>query len=104
MDKRLLGLRIKELRKAKNYTQEELAEKLNIETRQLSKLETGRHYPSFETVVALLKTFDMTFEELTTFDHLAPIENIKQKLQNEIDSLDENKTLMAYKLIRSFTL
>ncbi len=104
MDKKLLGLRIKELRKAKGFTQEELAEKLNIETRQLSKLETGKHYPSFETVVALLKTFDMTFEELTTFDHLDTVENIKQKLQNEIDSLDENKTLMIYKLIRNLTL
>ena len=104
MDRKLLGLRIKELRKAKGFTQEELAEKLNIETRQLSKLETGKHYPSFETVVALLKTFDMTFEELTTFDHLDTIENIKQKLQNEIDSLDENKTLMIYKLIRNLTL
>lgn len=104
MDKQLLGLRIKELRKVKGFTQEELAEKLNIETRQLSKLETGKHYPSFETVVALLKTFDMTFEELTTFDHLDTVENIKQKLQNEIDSLDENKTLMIYKLIRNLTL
>lgn len=104
MDKKLLGLRIKELRKAKGFTQEELAEKLNIETRQLSKLETGKHYPSFETVVALLKTFDMTFEELTTFDHLDTVENIKQKLQNEIDSLDENKTLIIYKLIRNLTL
>lgn len=104
MDKQLLGLRIKELRKVKGFTQEELAEKLNIETRQLSKLETGKHYPSFETVVALLKTFDMTFEELTTIDHLDTVENIKQKLQNEIDSLDENKTLMIYKLIRNLTL
>ena len=60
MDKKeLLGKRIKELRKAKGFTQDYLAEKLNIETRQLSKLETGKHYPSFETVLALLKTFDM---------------------------------------------
>ena len=49
--KELLGKRIKELRKQKGYTQDYLAEKLKIEPRQLSKLETGKHYPSFETII-----------------------------------------------------
>lgn len=102
--KELLGKRIKELRKAKGFTQEYLAEKLNIETRQLSKLETGKHYPSFETIVALLETFNMTFEELTAFEHLDSYENIKQKLQNEINSFDEKQTTMIYKLIRNLTV
>ena len=102
--KDILGKRIKELRKSKGYTQEYLAEKLNIETRQLSKLETGKHYPSFETIVALLETFNMSFEELITFEHLDTYENVKQKLQNEIDSLDENKLLKIYKLVRNITL
>ena len=61
--KELLGKRIKELRKLKGFTQDTLAEKLEIEPRQLSKLETGKHYPSFETIVSLLKVFDITFEE-----------------------------------------
>ncbi len=40
-----LGKRIKDLRKAKNITQEKLAEMINMDITSLSKIETGRNYP-----------------------------------------------------------
>lgn len=105
MDKKeLLGKRIKELRKAKGFTQDYLAEKLNIETRQLSKLETGKHYPSFETVLALLKTFDMTFEELVSFEHLKSSGELKKQIISNLNGLDEENTRIFYKLLRTLTL
>jgi len=44
------GARLKELRKAKGYTQEKLAEKLDITQRQLTRIETGENFPSVETI------------------------------------------------------
>ena len=102
MDKKLLlGKRIKELRKQNGFTQDYLAEKLNIEPRQLSKLETGRNYPSFETIMALLETFNITFEELTDFGHLKEDENIKSKMFEELDRLDSEKIRYLYKITRN---
>lgn len=104
MDKKaLLGKRIKELRKQKNYTQDYLAEKLTIEPRQLSKLETGKHYPSFETVVALLKIFDITFEELINLDHLKTSAEIKNSMINEIKNLNDEQFQSVYRVFRSMT-
>lgn len=100
-NKELLGKRIKELRRQKDYTQDYLAEKLKIEPRQLSKLETGKHYPSFETIISLLETFDITFEELTSFKHLETKENLKQSIIEELDNTDEEKLKSIYKIIRS---
>lgn len=98
--KELLGKRIKELRKQKGYTQDYLAEKLKIEPRQLSKLETGKHYPSFETIIALLETFDITFEELISFEHLNPANDIRKILLKDIENIDDSKIQSVYKILR----
>ena len=98
--KELLGKRIKELRKQKGYTQDYLAEKLKIEPRQLSKLETGKHYPSFETIIALLETFDITFEELISFEHLNSANDICKTLLKEIENIDDSKIQSVYKILR----
>ena len=100
-NKLLLGKRIKELRKRNGFTQDYLAEKLNIEPRQLSKLETGRNYPSFETTIALLKTFNITFEELTNFEHLKTDDNLKSKMLEELNRLDSEKLRYLYKITRN---
>lgn len=98
--KELLGKRIKELRKQKRYTQDYLAEKLKIEPRQLSKLETGKHYPSFETIIALLETFDITFEELISFEHLNSANDIRKTLLKDIENIDDSKIQNVYKILR----
>ncbi len=98
--KELLGKRIKELRKQKGYTQDYLAEKLKIEPRQLSKLETGKHYPSFETIIALLETFDITFEELISFEHLNSANDIRKTLLKNIENIDDSKIQNVYKILR----
>ena len=43
--KKLLGKRIKELRKEKGITQEEFAEMLNVSGRTVSRWETGTNMP-----------------------------------------------------------
>lgn len=102
MDKKeLLGRRIKELRKQNGFTQEYLAEKLKIEPRQLSKLETGKHYPSFETVLGLLEEFGVTFEELVSWSHLDENIDFKKRIEAEIADIDNEKASYIYKIIRS---
>ena len=102
MDKKeLLGKRIKELRKQNGFTQEYLAEKLKIEPRQLSKLETGKHYPSFETVLGLLEVFGIKFEELVSHAHLEENIDFKQKIEAELADINNEKASYIYKIIRS---
>lgn len=65
------GARLKELRRAKGYTQEKLAEKLDITQRQLTRIETGENFPSVETIekisfyleADLTSLFDFTWDK-----------------------------------------
>ena len=48
------------LRKAKNLTQEELAEKLNVSRQSVSKWESGQAVPELDKIVAISTVFDVT--------------------------------------------
>lgn len=65
---KLFGRRLKVLRKAKKLNQAELAEKVGIETKYLSNLETGRRSPSFDKAIELAKALDVPVSSLFSFD------------------------------------
>ncbi len=62
--------KFKELRKLKGLTQEELAEKLFVSRTAVSKWESGKGYPSIESLKAIAKFFDVTVDELLKSDEL----------------------------------
>ena len=55
---------LKTMRKAKGYTQEELAIKLNVVRQTVSKWEKGTSDPSTSNLLTLAKLFNTTAEEL----------------------------------------
>ena len=65
-----LGSNIKLLRKAKNITQEELSEIIGIHSRQLSKIETGEHFPSCKTLEKICIALDVNPKDLFDFEFL----------------------------------
>lgn len=82
--KTLLGKRIKELRKQANLTQEELAEKMDIDQRNLSKIECGNNFVTAETLSKILKTLNIDAKELFDFKHKQDKEGLKQELLQAI--------------------
>ncbi len=52
------------LRKEKGITQSQLAEKLNVTDKAVSRWETGRNYPDIELFERLAKIFEITVSEL----------------------------------------
>ena len=52
------------LRKAKDLTQEQLAEKLNVSRQSVSKWESGQAVPELEKIVAMSVVFDVTTDYL----------------------------------------
>ena len=61
-DLRESGLRIKKLRKQKGLTQEQLADKLNISTSNLGKLERGLQGLSIDLLIELSIFFDVSLD------------------------------------------
>ena len=59
-----IGKRIAELRKARKWTQQELADKLYVTDKAVSKWEQGLGSPELSTVVALAKVFGVSTDYL----------------------------------------
>lgn len=59
-----LWYRIRELRKAKNFSQERLAEAMGVSTASVSKWETGQSLPELSTLVELADFFEVSLDAL----------------------------------------
>ena len=93
---KLFGRRLKTLRKAKKLSQARLAEKVGIESKYLSNLETGRRSPSFETISSLAKALDAPVNALFTYDQ---DESDPKILRKRIDSILGRATPLQLKQI-----
>ena len=60
MDKEKIGLFMKELRKEKNQTQRELAEKIHVTDKAVSKWERGLSIPDVAILPDLAKELDIS--------------------------------------------
>ncbi len=56
--------KLQELRKSRSLTQEELAEELFVSRTAISKWESGRGYPSIDSLKAISRFFSVTIDEL----------------------------------------
>ena len=56
--------KLQELRKQKNLTQEELSEMLFVSRTAISKWESGRGYPSIDSLKAIAQFFGITIDDL----------------------------------------
>ena len=77
MEKQTLGQKIAELRKAKNMTQLELANKLNITDKAVSKWERDISCPDINTFPKLAEILEVSVDELLQAN--SPKEEKKEK-------------------------
>ncbi len=96
-NKKLLGKRIKELRKHLGLTQEKLAEMISIETTSLSGIESGRHFSSLPTVEKIARNLKVEMKVLFDFSHLQPVDKMKDDIINNIDKLEDEKIAFIYR-------
>ena len=72
-----LGNKIRELRRARNLTQEQLAASLNISAQAVSKWEIEASYPDMTMIPALASFFNVSLDELFDFD----VTNIDKEIE-----------------------
>ena len=99
-NKKLLGKRIKELRKNRGLTQEQLAELISIETSSLSGIESGRHFPSLPTLEKISIHLNVEIKSLFEFGHIKTCEEIRREIIKNIDKLSSEKLNFIYGMLQ----
>lgn len=75
--------KLKQLRQNKQWTQEELAERLFISRTAVSKWESGRGFPSIDSLKAISQVFDISIDELLSNSELLSIAENEQQQQRK---------------------
>lgn len=82
------GEKLQELRKNRSMTQEELAEALFVSRTAISKWESGRGYPSIDSLKEISRYFSTTIDELICADEMVSVaENEKREYIDRYISL-----------------
>lgn len=90
--KKLLGERIKRLRKSRNLTQEQLAEMIEIAPRNLSRIEVGESFVTAETLEKLIHALNITAEELFAYEHIREPKELLADIYTYLDTIKNNKS------------
>lgn len=70
--KKNIGAIIRASRKRHGLTQYALAEKIDMDEKQLSRLEAGKHFPTLKTLLAITDVLDM---HLADFDDMQDLKD-----------------------------
>ena len=88
MDTKKIGAFIAMNRKKKGYKQEQLAEKLGVTNKTISRWENGHYMPDLSLLEPLSKELDITLNELLAGEEIVKEEAMEYSEQNLIQTID----------------
>lgn len=102
MDTReLIGNRIKELRKKKELSQEQLSEKADITPNYLSRIERGTENPTLDMFIRLADALEVEIWEMFDFGHDVNRKDLKSLLNKITGEAEEDQLRLAVKVLRA---
>jgi len=99
MDQIKFGKFLSSLRNEKQLTQEQLAEKLHVGSKTISKWECGNTIPDFETLISISKEFDISLYELSECEKIKDKTITKKDIVRIVDKKHLNKIRRRKKLM-----
>lgn len=98
--KKALGKRIKEIRVSLGLTQEEVAEKIEINPSSYCNIENGKYYPTAENLDKILLALNISPSEIFEFEHLQDNDDLIEEINNMLRDNPE-KVSEIYKVIKA---
>ena len=109
MNQEKIGNFILELRKEKNMTQQELADKIGVTDKAISKWENGRGMPDLSLMKPLCRELDISINELISGERIDKKdyqEKLEENIMNTIDYSvqEQKKQTKVFKIILGTTV
>ena len=98
--KKLLGIKIKNLRIKRGYSQQQLAEIINIDQRNLSNIECGNTFPT-KSLLKISKVLNVSLPELFDFDYIPKnIDEMKNFIVKNIENMNDKDIITIYRMVK----
>ena len=103
MKKQTLGMMISSLRKEKGMTQLELAEKMGVTDKAVTKWERDLSFPDINSIPKLAEVFEISVDELMQVKTVTK-ENMNKNKINEIVDTNFSLVLSSFEILLNFGL
>lgn len=100
MDQQKIGEFLKELRKEKGLTQEQLADKLFVSRRTVSRWETGSNMPDLDMLVELADLYEVDLKEI--FNGQRRAQEMDKELKETVMQVAEYSTDEKARMLKRF--
>ena len=99
-DKKHFALRLREIRKSKGLTQDEICDLTGMDVSNYSKIETGKIAPSLGSLYKLIKEAKFSPNELFEYDHLDKEDSLDKMVFEMYKKFDIKQKKALYKFMR----
>src|SRR5271157_3330692 len=100
-DKKLIGIRLREIRKKHEYSQEQVAELADIASNYLSRIELGKENPTVDTLLKLARLYEVELWELVDYGHEVNRKTMESRICNIIKSAKDEELSLILKFINT---
>lgn len=91
---------LRNLRKSRKLTQEQLAELVGVDFRYISFVENARSFPSCELIEKLSKALNVNYSDLFTFDEILTRQEYEEQLHKIIRLLNDKNLQTLFKVAK----
>lgn len=102
MDKKTLGIRIREARKNKKFTQEALSEKAGIGTVYLGEIERGKKMPSINTFIKIVEALDVSADYILRDELVSGKEYVLDDVTQKLEPLTPQQRKTASDILDAY--
>jgi transcriptional regulator with XRE-family HTH domain len=101
---KLFGKRVRAIRRAAKITQEDAAERAQLNAKYLGEIERGEKRPSFDAIVALAKALHVSPALLFQFDREDGDERaLRKKIETLVNKSSTEQLQQAYRVLKALT-
>lgn len=99
MDLTKLGLRIKELRRKRNLTQEELGESSDMNSKHLSEVERGIVNISVQSLNKIAESLGVSLLVLLDIEHQKSQQELAQDIAKIVEEASHDQTKLIHRIV-----
>ena len=103
--KKLVGMRIKSVRRGKGYSQEKLAELAGINAKYLSSVERGEENPTLDLFIRLSQSLKVDINEIFNIEYESQSpQMLRRKLQTLVAEIKDQDLSRAIRILGMLVL
>lgn len=99
--KKCFGARLKEIREKRGINQEQLAELVNMESRHISRIETGKSFTTLENISKIAQALDVDISTFFNFEHKKDKTMLIQEIMTYLEQANTKQVELAHRLVLS---